>query len=128
MTHSPRQCLECGAEFAPRYPTQVCCTRECQRARTKRLDRREVNDPVVKQYRRERKTAARRREDFLAARDAAYIREYGNACGRPRGRLAHPIAALDSVPCRHDSVPAITRFESSKLAYKFPAASANSNQ
>ena len=111
-----RKCLECGATFTPRYPTQVCCTRECQRARNKRLDRENhVHISAVERCRLERKAAARRRAAALAARDAAYEREYGSPVGRPRGRLTVPLASFAATPCTPDSIAPIARFDASRL-------------
>ena len=98
-----RKCLECGATFTIRRPTQVCCSPACQKARKRKQDRansaRRRRDPNLDQesrYRaelvRERDRKARARAAFLAARDAAYAREYGHPSGRPRGRLAAPLA------------------------------------
>ena len=77
-------CPECGAEFLPRYGSQVCCSDECRASRHRRIDRecrrhaRGSNDkPVSERVQRkilaaERKEKARRRAEFFAARDAAF--------------------------------------------------------
>lgn len=77
-------CPECGAEFAPRHGSQVCCSDECRAARHRRIVRecrrraRESNDkPVSERVQRmtlaaARKEKARRRAEFFAARDAAF--------------------------------------------------------
>lgn len=114
-----RKCPECGAAFKPRHGNQVCCTRECQRARNKRLDRENhVHISAVERCRRERKAEKRRRDAALAARDAAYAREYGHPSGRPRGQLTVPLTSLESVPCVSGSLPPIARFATTKLAYR----------
>lgn len=77
-----RTCLECGAAFVPRYGTQVCCSDKCRRARKERLQAernadRELHrlDPAVrKALGEEKKEKARRRAEFLAARDAAFAK------------------------------------------------------
>lgn len=93
-----RICPECGAEFMPRYGSQVCCSDECRAARHRRIDKecrrraRGSNDRGAKDKRvsenhevdvelvqrmtlaEKRKAKARRRAEFFAARDAAFER------------------------------------------------------
>ena len=81
-----RVCPECGAEFAPRYGSQVCCNDKCRTVRHPRIDRecrRRARGAIdyckVECVRRvslaaERKEKARRRAEFFAARDRAFER------------------------------------------------------
>ena len=62
-------CPECGAEFSPNYPTQVCCCPEHQRARARRL-RSEINH---------RQVVKRREAKKRAAADAARARQVRRA-------------------------------------------------
>lgn len=107
-----RKCLECGATFTIRHHTQVCCSPACQKARKRKHDRaykalrrRDPNLAQESRYRaelvRERDRKARERAAFLAARDAAYEREYGSPVGRPRGRLTAPLNPDPYLPCRN---------------------------
>ncbi len=121
-----RKCLECGATFTIRHHTQVCCSPACQKARKRKQDRAynalRRRDPDLAQesrYRaelvRERDRKARDRAAFLAARDAAYEREYGSPVGRPRGRLTVPLASFAATPCTPDSIAPIARFDASRF-------------
>ena len=69
-----RICPECGAEFRPRYGSQVCCSEECKLVRKQRQNRehhaRCQSKPKAADT--ERKEKARRRAEFFAARDAAF--------------------------------------------------------
>ena len=70
-------CSECGAEFVPRYGSQVCCSDECKAARKKMLVanlNRSRDQKHEKAIRKERREKARRRAEFFAARDAAFER------------------------------------------------------
>ena len=84
MMHK-RTCPECGAAFTPHYRQQVCCSDECRAVRAKRLrkdsDARQKSKPRSldsKYFHRrvlsEKKSAARRRAEFFAARDRAFER------------------------------------------------------
>ena len=76
---STRTCPECGAAFLPRYGSQVCCSDKCQAARRKQQKKRQKRARLAQCAKKrchtaaaERKEKARRRAEFLAARDAAY--------------------------------------------------------
>ena len=69
----PRTCVECGAAFLPRNNAQICCGDECSTVHQKR--RKAEAYAIQKEERRAaRLSPARRRAEFLAARDAAYVR------------------------------------------------------
>lgn len=74
-----RICPVCNAAFVPRYGNQVCCSDKCQAARNNRLKKlsdanryrfRDQKSEIA--FRRERREKARRRAEFLAARDRAF--------------------------------------------------------
>lgn len=74
-----RVCPVCDAAFVPRYGNQVCCSEECKAARRKRLKKRQKRARLAREAKQRRPTAAaerkekaRRRAEFLAARDLAY--------------------------------------------------------
>ena len=72
-----RVCPECDAAFVPRYGSQVCCSDKCRAARHRRLSREGLARCAKKQrltLAAERKEKARRRAEFLSARDAAFER------------------------------------------------------
>ena len=72
-----RICPVCNAAFVPRYGSQVCCSEKCRTARHRRLSREGLARRAKKRRQTaaaERKEKARRRADFLAARDAAFER------------------------------------------------------
>ena len=72
-----RVCPECGAEFQPRYGSQVCCSEECKAARKKMLDAnrwRSRDQKTERAFMEDRRAKARRRAAFFAARDAAFER------------------------------------------------------
>lgn len=84
QTREERKCLECGATFTPRHGNQTICSPKCYRRRRNRQHREahpahspQASTPAVAQL---VDVQAR-----LRARDAAYEREYGHPCGRPRG-------------------------------------------
>ena len=117
-----RVCPECGAEFAPRYGSQVCCSDKCRTVRHQRIDRecrRRARGAIdyckVECVRRvslaeERKAKVRRRAAFFAARDAAFeraglpipkieirngvrIESRGVIAGRPSGKSSLQISS-----------------------------------
>ena len=58
-----RKCPECGAAFTPRSKTQVCCSKECQKKRKRRIDK--------ESHRLHRRVYAHMERDFSAAIKAA---------------------------------------------------------
>ena len=68
-----RRCPECGAAFAPRYGSQVCCGEKCKAERSKRLQA--ANKAATRKRPKAKPlTKAARRKAFFAARDAAFER------------------------------------------------------
>ena len=76
-----RICPECDASFVPKRKNQVCCSDKCQAARTNRQKKlqdakrclyRDQTTEIA--FRKARREQARRRAEFLSARDAAFER------------------------------------------------------